>query len=186
MLLYDYEYPQWGKTDHPAHYDWIQPMKRSPIDMKKIGIVGLIVSFCILVFAPLHAGDDASSPAASSGPGTVRLESISNLYEPVSFDHEMHTEIAENCSQCHHEHPSAEQSNCRDCHTLSASDFKKSATSSFTACQECHGDFDSSEPNFPGLKAAYHRTCFKCHREMGDVAVDPSGCTQKCHAKKKG
>jgi hypothetical protein len=35
----------------------------------------------------------------------------------------------------------------------------------------------------PGLKIALHRTCFQCHKGMGDIGTDPKGCTQICHAK---
>jgi hypothetical protein len=152
--------------------------------MKRIALYALIVGLSFPFLASLYAGQGTGQTGVS-GPGMTQLGSLSNLYEPVAFDHEMHTAIAESCSQCHHQHPSVEALTCGNCHSLKASDFKKSAHGGFLSCRECHDAIDPDEPGKPGLKAAYHRTCFQCHREMGDVGIDPKGCTLKCHAKKE-
>lgn len=160
--------------------------------MKKIVFYLMTMSLAMLFAISLFALSDASAgskAAPSSGvsaPQTIMLDSLSHLYEPVEFDHEIHTEVAEHCSQCHHQHPAAKDITCMNCHSLTPSDFEKSVKAGFTACRDCHDAIDPAEPEVPGLKAAYHRTCFRCHRDMGDVGLDPQNCTQKCHAKKKG
>ncbi|OIP61653.1 MAG: hypothetical protein CO150_05430 [Nitrospirae bacterium CG_4_9_14_3_um_filter_53_35] len=160
--------------------------------MKKIVFYLMTMSLAVLFAIPLYAGSDSSAgsgPASPSGvtaPGTILLDSLSRIYEPVNFNHEMHTSIAEHCSQCHHQHPSAKEVTCMECHSLTASDFKKSAATGFIACRSCHEAIDPAQPNMPGLKAAYHRACFRCHRDMGDAGLDPQSCSMKCHAKKKG
>jgi predicted CXXCH cytochrome family protein len=53
------------------------------------------------------------------------------------------------------------------------------------ACKSCHSSYDPANPNMPGLKTAYHSQCFQCHRGMGNVGIDPKGCTVMCHAKKE-
>ncbi len=116
-------------------------------------------------------------------PGVVVLDSISNIYEPVKFDHATHSKIAEGCVTCHHEHP-ANAETCRDCHRVDEGVFKKSLSGTFMSCDSCHGKYDPETPNMPGLKVAYHRKCFQCHKGMGMIGKDPKGCTQICHAKK--
>ena len=111
------------------------------------------------------------------------LDSLMDKYEPVKFDHDLHAQIAENCWQCHHEH-SKNASSCSDCHSLKPQDFKRTVNNPFMPCKNCHGAYDPSVPAMPGLKAAYHRQCFNCHRGMADVGIDPKGCTNQCHAKR--
>lgn len=49
------------------------------------------------------------------------------------------------------------------------------------ACKECHEEpFNSSEPNKPGLKAAYHQRCISCHQNKFD---GPDSCIH-CHTGK--
>ncbi len=38
--------------------------------------------------------------------------------------------------------------------------------------------------DMPGLKTAYHKQCFSCHRGMGNIGTDPKGCAEICHAKR--
>ncbi|NOY65502.1 MAG: cytochrome c3 family protein [Nitrospirae bacterium] len=116
-------------------------------------------------------------------PEITVLDSISNIYEPVRFDHATHSMIAERCVVCHHEHPSNADL-CKNCHGLDDSIFKKSLSSTFMNCDNCHGKYDPSNPGMPGLKVAYHRKCFQCHKGMGMIGEDPKGCTQICHARK--
>jgi hypothetical protein len=98
---------------------------------------------------------------AEKGPEVLILDALEKRYEPVTFSHDMHTLMADDCATCHH-HSDPGQ-------TL--------------ACGECHGDaFDPKNLNMPGLKGAYHLQCMGCHQEMDS---GPTGCTE-CHGKKAG
>lgn len=131
---------------------------------------------CFLVVPLLYA-------APSAGPGVIMLDSLKDRYDAVRFDHAKHTALAGNCGKCHHEHGDNSSLPCKDCHALTADQFRQSVTRSFVACRGCHGAFDRSNPKMPGLKAAYHNKCFQCHKGMGDVGSDPKGCAVMCHAK---
>ncbi len=148
---------------------------------KKVSIVLGLILF-IMFAAYLYAGDAPASPAAQL-PGVRTLGSLSEKYAPVTFDHPKHVTIADNCATCHH-HANGNASLCKDCHGLSSADFKKSVVQNFMPCSNCHNAFDRENPAMPGLKVAYHKKCFGCHRGMGDIGVDPKGCTEVCHAKK--
>ena len=62
----------------------------------------------------------------------------------------------------------------------------KSVSQRFIPCNGCHADADPDNPGMPGLKTAYHRQCFTCHRGMGNIGTDPKGCAELCHAKEAG
>jgi cytochrome c553 len=145
--------------------------------MKKRVIISLILVLCISSAASLYAGN-------AKIPGIVKLDTISDKYEPVKFDHAKHASIAGNCGTCHHDHGKNSTLPCKDCHSISSSTFKNSVTNNFMACKKCHAANDPSNPAMPGLKVAYHKTCFECHRGMGNVGIDPIGCAQMCHAPK--
>jgi hypothetical protein len=144
--------------------------------MRKSLILVFLISFCLFPYVSTGEGKN---------PGVVTLDSISDEYEAVRFDHETHTAIAGNCGACHHEHGNNSSLPCKDCHDISPDIFKKSVINSFTACKNCHVDSDPENPAIPALKVAYHKTCFQCHRGMGNVGVDPKGCAEMCHAKKE-
>lgn len=141
----------------------------------------LAVIFCMIFSAFLFAGDKVSS--AERIPGVRMLKSISDQYQGVKFDHQKHTSIAENCGTCHH-HGNGASALCKECHGLTASAFKNSVVNNFMACSNCHGSFDRDNPGMPGLKVAYHKKCFECHRGMGNIGTDPKGCAEMCHEKK--
>ncbi len=149
--------------------------------MKTKAWLVLIVSFCVICGAYLVAGGILSS--ASDLPGTRMLSSISEKYNPVKFDHAKHVGIAGNCAACHH-HGNGNTSSCKECHGLTPAAFKGSVVNSFIACSNCHSSADRDNPAMPGLKVAYHQKCFECHRGMGNIGLDPKGCTEICHAKK--
>ena len=123
----------------------------------------------------------------ASGPDSVELESLAELYEPVTFDHAMHVDLTDgNCAECHHHTtgmaPSDE--NCGRCHQESGEE------AAVVACRGCHAekrfaakylaaieaDHMVYHVGKPGLKGAYHQNCLGCHVEMGA----PAGC-QDCH-----
>jgi hypothetical protein len=144
--------------------------------MKKAAILVVVISFCLFLSVSIVAG---------TNPGVVTLDSISDKYEAVRFDHESHTSIAGNCGACHHEHGNSGSLPCKDCHAVTPDTFKKSVINSFMACKNCHVVSDPENPVIPGLKVAYHKACFQCHRGMGNVGLDPKGCAEICHAKKE-
>ena len=148
--------------------------------IKTAVILGLCV--CLAYATSLVAGDRAAY-SATRLPGVRVLGSLSEQYAPVTFDHPKHVAIAGSCAACHH-HGNGNTSSCRECHALSPSVFKSSVVHSFMPCSNCHGAPDPENPAMPGLKVAYHKKCFECHRGMGDVGLDPKGCTELCHAGK--
>ncbi len=153
--------------------------------MKKRALSVLSFACCIVVAAFLFTGAGLKMTAdASNLPGMRTLGSISDQYTPVKFDHPKHVMIAGNCAACHHQHQDSKKLNCMDCHAISPETFKSSVKNSFLACSACHGAPDAGNPSVPGLKVAYHKQCFSCHRGMGNIGADPKGCTEICHAKR--
>jgi hypothetical protein len=130
----------------------------------------------------------ASSLAlAAEMPEQVTLDSMAVLFEGVEFDHDMHTELGEDCSACHHhttgtgttderclrchaDSDEVEEVGCSDCHLanpFSAENIYKEALDRY----QFHIDT-------PGLKGAYHWNCVGCHEEMDG----PTDC-EDCHAR---
>lgn len=147
--------------------------------MKTMILILLVSGISVLFTISAQAG------SAMKVPSTATLDSLSDKYEPVIFDHAKHAGLAGNCGTCHHRHGNFGALPCKECHALDASLFKESAVGSFMACRKCHGPYDPSDPGMPGLKTAYHQQCFQCHRGMGDVGISPGGCTNMCHGRKR-
>lgn len=145
--------------------------------MKKTVISVFAISISIFLIASIYAGNPSKTP------GVVKLDSLKDKYESVTFDHPKHVSIAGDCGTCHHQHGTSGKLPCKDCHTLTPDTFKNSVANNFMACKNCHSTYNRDNPKMPGLKVAYHRTCFNCHRGMGNVGIDPKGCTELCHAK---
>lgn len=124
---------------------------------------------------------------AMERPDTIVIDTLAQLFEPVSFDHDMHVEIANSCATCHHHTTGTpvEDTNCARCHA-------NSGPTAEVACQDCHAakrfeadylnklDEDNTiyHVDKVGLKGAYHIRCMNCHEEMGA----PNGC-QDCHTR---
>ena len=120
-------------------------------------------------------------------PEQVTINVMAKLYEPVEFDHSMHTELGEDCSVCHHHTTGTGTSDerCISCHA----DGNETAS---VACSDCHvtDRFSATNINLeaedryryhidrPGLKAAFHWNCLGCH----DAMDGPTAC-QDCHAR---
>jgi hypothetical protein len=111
----------------------------------------------LVVAVGLVIGSYAAEEKA--GPDTVKLESLAGAYEPVTFSHDMHSLVAEDCAVCHHRSPAGQTPGCGKCHRAS---------------------LESKKSGVPALKDAYHGQCIGCHKEMD---MGPTGCTQ-CHAKR--
>jgi hypothetical protein len=120
---------------------------------------------------------------ADDAPEAVRLDIMTNLYEPVSFDHAMHLEMA-TCSHCHHHTIGTGPANplCARCH-------EGAGEGEIVACSDCHDVHPFTVENLkklaepklfhidkPGLMAAFHINCRGCHEENGG----PTGC-RDCH-----
>ena len=151
--------------------------------MKTYFKVVLLLSVTLFMVTAAKASSAASGSGAA--PGIVKLDSVVNEYTPVLFNHEKHISIAGDCGKCHHQHGNNSSLSCHECHRIAASSFRGSVTESFMACKGCHGVYDPASPQMPGLKAAYHRQCFQCHRGMADVGLDPKACAAMCHDKRE-
>ncbi len=102
---------------------------------------------CLKACPRIQAVHETAEHDLKEAPDTMLLNTLADLYQPVSFNHKLHASMAEmggNCATCHHYSPTDEIPPCRECH---------SPTSTST---------DLSKPN---LKGAYHRQCLGCHRE---------------------
>ena len=117
-------------------------------------------------------------------PKDVLLGSLSNIYEPVPFNHSGHVSTAGGCADCHHQHGTVDVASCSDCHRLDPAAFKKNVIAGkVKACRECH--LATDQPGKVGLKTAYHKACFKCHKaDVGSGVKNLTGCTEMCHALK--
>ncbi|MFN3739117.1 MAG: cytochrome c3 family protein [Thermodesulfovibrionales bacterium] len=141
--------------------------------MRKVLPISILLLFFLTLLFYQRAG-------SVSYPKVILLNSISNKYTPVKFNHEKHIIMSSGCSQCHHEHQKNESLTCKDCHNITPALFKNSVHRNFMACRNCHSEFNPQVPQMPDLKAAYHRACFQCHRGM-DVGIEPKGCAGRCH-----
>lgn len=119
-------------------------------------------------------------------PDTVTMDALSELYDGVIFDHDMHVMMTEGCAVCHHHTTGAPvfDSYCAKCHD-------GSKTVATVSCRDCHsrervtaGSMRLARlespyhDDVPDLKAAYHLSCIGCHQEIGA----PVGCID-CHNK---
>lgn len=120
-------------------------------------------------------------------PDTVQLNSLSQLYSGVEFDHAMHASLADGCATCHHHTTGSAplKQECTHCHAAGQASAK-------IACGACHGketfsaqylrEKDLDGPRYHtdklALKGAYHQSCMGCHQDMGG----PTGC-QDCHSR---
>jgi len=131
-------------------------------------------------------GSAATNSPRGRMPTTMTLGSLASEYEPVAFDHAAHVEEAGGCGECHHRHDTGKEVGCRECHSLDPSATGKAVHAArVRPCGICHpAVLSRSDLSRPALKAAYHRACFRCHREVGIVGEDPKGCTEMCHARK--
>jgi hypothetical protein len=145
-------------------------------------IVGPVVA--LMLCLPFTGHGDSNGEVGQL-PEMVTLDSLAQLNEGAEFDHDMHLDIASDCTVCHHHAAGVPTTNelCARCH--GPEDVLESE-----ACESCHlADPFSAETittketdpltyhiDKPGLKAAYHLNCLNCHDEMGG----PVGC-EDCH-----
>jgi hypothetical protein len=122
---------------------------------------------------------------ADDAPVSVTIDSLQQLYEPVTFDHKMHSDMYD-CSSCHHHTTGTgtQSKTCQKCHAASGA-------SDDVSCSGCHKvnktislpankakpDTDIYHIDKPNLIGALHMKCLGCHRSESG----PTGC-QDCHA----
>ncbi len=144
--------------------------------------------FILVLVALMLSGWPIAQCPAESGPDSVELDILAELYEPVAFDHASHVDFADgNCAECHHHttggaptdpkclkcHTGGQEADsmvCQDCH--SAKRFEAAYLAKIEATPELYHN------DKPGLKGAYHQNCMGCHQASGG----PTGC-QDCHAR---
>ena len=139
---------------------------------------GIVTAAALLMFMPVLQGQ------AANVPGTVHIDSLSQLYRGVVFDHAMHVDLADGCAVCHHRGPGALAAGqkCDQCHPNADKEQPK-------ACRACHPAAPFSAASLReqdlkagqhrdvlGLKGAYHLACMGCHAQTGG----PTGC-RDCH-----
>lgn len=119
-------------------------------------------------------------------PETVALNSLSQFYDGVEFDHALHLDVTSDCAVCHHHTTgtAVANSSCARCHQGGEMQTK-------VACRDCHvrepfsasylqakrSDSQRYHTDQLGLKGAYHQSCLGCHQQMDG----PTGC-QDCHS----
>ena len=123
---------------------------------------------------------------AMDAPESITIDALANYYEPVEFDHQLHVDVSEDCSVCHHHTTGTGTTDlyCGKCH----SQYQEMET---VSCADCHSKepFSAASINrqsqsdlyhidMNGLLGAYHQNCLGCHKEMDG----PTGC-QDCHAR---
>jgi hypothetical protein len=144
---------------------------------KKKKLIGVLAMLAIA--APL------SSKVLADGSDIIELDSIAEYYKTVTFDHDMHKDIAADCADCHHHTTGTNPTdpNCARCH-------REGDDVTAMACQDCHSakrfsasylaEIESNPGLYhvgkPGLKGAYHQKCIGCHKELEVY----TGC-QDCH-----
>lgn len=156
--------------------------------MNKKTALALVICLLAVLAATLQAGAEstAGQPAGSTKgkmPGKLLLGSIAAQYRPVEFDHAKHVGMTGSCAECHHQHDGGRDLSCSGCHRIDTAAFRKNVDlARIRPCGECHpASYNPEKPGRPTLKAAYHRACIRCHREVGSVGKDPKGCLELCH-----
>jgi hypothetical protein len=151
--------------------------------VKKTILPALVLALGAALLPAAYAGSGAGS---GRPPDIIVLDRLTDAYGPVTLNHAGHAQTAGGCTECHHQHGQGQSLSCGDCHAVQPEAFKKSALpGKLKGCRSCHPlSIKPDSPEVPTLKAAYHRACFKCHRDMGSVGKDPKGCTETCHALK--
>lgn len=143
-------------------------------------------SICMMSWLALSLGS-ASAGWGMDLPETVALNSLSQFYAGVEFDHAMHLDVTSDCAVCHHHTTgmALQESRCAKCH-------KGGDLQARVACRDCHvkepfsasylqakkADSQRYHIDQLGLKGAYHQNCLGCHQQMDG----PTGCLD-CHSR---
>jgi len=147
----------------------------------------VLVFLAFAIFFVTAFADPTSLPATmksstqpTSGPATVMLDKLVDLYQPVPFDHRTHAEMAEmwdGCVTCHHRPPGPTTREAEP-----GAQTQQADSAEIPACKSCHPvQSDTENLRIPTLKGAYHRQCLNCHREW----THENACVM-CHAARDG
>jgi hypothetical protein len=144
----------------------------------RTNIIIFQIVWIMLCFLPAYSMD------ADDAPESVTIDYLRDLYEPVIFDHQTHSDMYD-CSACHHHTAGTgtQSEKCKKCHA-------SSGASDDVSCSGCHKqkinasdpaenhatDINSYHIDKPGLKGALHLQCLGCHQSENG----PTGC-QECH-----
>lgn len=145
--------------------------------MFTIACCGILIGV-LAVFTPISK--------AETLPDKITIDSLKDLYAPVTFGHAQHIVREKDCAVCHHHTNGAPASNerCIRCHR-GGHEVKS------MGCKSCHekDPFSAESVNQkfvnnqifhqdkPGLKASYHLSCLGCHKKKGGPVL----CAD-CHA----
>lgn len=119
----------------------------------------IILALCL---AGISVSFAQKSDTSHEPPAKIEIDVLSNIFEPVYFEHKLHadmTTMGKSCATCHHYAPD----------------------SLYQACGECHLSKESEASlAMPTLNGAYHRNCLNCHQDWtGDDVCET------CHVKRK-
>jgi len=112
----------------------------------------------VLMTAGLVTVAVTEEAAVPDPPEEVTIGEMSYWFAPVEFTHLDHTDLADDCTTCHHDQEPEDIGLCSDCHGL---------------------EYDPTEPEAPDLKMAYHQLCVGCHQQE----EAPLACVD-CHERK--
>ncbi len=154
---------------------------------RKSRMFWLSATGCMALFAGLNGVTAVAGMSISDAPDEVTIDSIAEFYQPVAFNHAMHTDITSgDCTVCHHHTTGSppKEKPCINCHnggkeadTVSCRECHLAKPFEAAAVQEQQKDVDRYyHIDKPGLKVAYHLNCLGCHQATGG----PVGC-QDCH-----
>ena len=124
---------------------------------------------------------------AETLPDKISIESLKDLYGPVTFGHAQHIARERDCAVCHHHTNGAPASKeqCLRCHRggheVKSMGCKSCHEKQPFSAEQVNGRFKNSllfHQDKPGLKAAYHLSCLGCHKTKG---AGPVACID-CHS----
>ncbi|NQV30426.1 MAG: cytochrome c3 family protein [Candidatus Marinimicrobia bacterium] len=95
-------------------------------------------------------------------PDKIQIGLLENIFEPVQFDHKLHSEMTvmgDGCNTCHHHGSEGVYVPCADCHVT---------------------DEENASLSMPTINGAYHRNCLNCHQSWYGKKL-----CETCHTQKK-
>lgn len=144
----------------------------------------LLVNVCtavIMIFSTNFS--NAEGITNGQAPDHIDIDILANIYQPVSFDHDLHDSYAA-CVECHHHTTNASETDpsCKVCH-------RSGGPKAPSSCRLCHPvnrfkaaylssrKYSSSyHIDIPSLNGAYHLNCIDCHEAIGTGPTDCIGC----------
>jgi len=122
---------------------------------------------CLKVCPTFKRKSNTKDRSINAAPKIVIIDTLSDKFEPVHFDHHAHAAMGQmqnGCETCHHHNPEGK----------------------ILACSQCHKPGPASpEFNKPSLKGAMHQKCIGCHKTWEKSWEKKTDCTS-CHEPKEG